>query len=225
MMVRSILGLFTRSPFHALQNLGHKVKDCAYQVPLIFDAFFEGDYERVLELAERVSHLEHEADVVKNRVRDELPKTLMMPVDRRDLIDVISSLDGIADCAEDIGVLFTLRKMEPHEQLVEPLRELVQHVMLVVDKACELIDTLPMLADAGFDGAASRRAREMMEDLSALERSADRAQDKLARQLFSIEDDISTGSLYIWNKIFNKIGDMANHAERMGLRMRLFLAK
>ncbi len=225
MMVRSILGLFTRSPFHALQNLGHKVKDCAYQIPLLFDAFFEGDYDRVLELSERVSHLEHEADVVKNRVRDELPKTLMMPVDRRDFIDVISSLDGIADCAEDIGVLFTLRKMEPHEQLVEPLRELVQRVMLVVDKACELVEFLPALADAGFDGAASRRAREMMEDLSALERSADRAQDQLARKLFAIEDEISTGSLYVWNKIFNKVGDMANHAERMGLRMRLFLAR
>ena len=225
MMVRSILGLFTRSPFHALQSLGLKVKDCAYQVPVLFDAFFEGDYDGVLELAERISHLEHEADVVKNRVRDELPKSLMLPVDRRDLIDVISALDAIADCAEDVGVLFTLRRMEPHEQLVEPLRELVHNVMRVVDKACELVEFLQPLADSGFDGKPAHRAISMMEELSELERAADRSQDKLARQLFAIEDEISTGSLYIWNKIFNKIGDMANHAERMGLRMRLFLAK
>ncbi len=225
MMVRSILGLFTKSPFHALQNLGHKVKDCAYQVPVLFDTFFDGDYDGVLEVAERISHLEHEADVVKNRVRDELPKSLMLPVDRRDFIDVISALDAIADCAEDIGVLFTLRKMEPHEQLVAPLQELVRRVMNVVDKACELIAFLQPLADAGFDGEPARKAIAMMEELSALERLADDAQDKLARELFAIEDEISTGSLYIWNKIFNKIGDMANHAERMGLRMRLFLAR
>ena len=224
MIMRSILGLFTKSPFHALQNLGHQVKECAYHVPVLFGAFFEGDYERVIALAEHISHLEHEADVVKSRTRDELPKTLMLPVDRRDLIDVIASLDAIADCAEDVGVLFTLRRMEPHEQLVDPLGELIRRVMRVIDQADALIDMLPELVDAGLGGEAAERALDMIEALSRLEREADNAQDVLAKALFAIEDEITPGSLYIWNKIFNKVGDMANHAEKVGLRVRLFLA-
>ena len=225
MMMRSILSLFARSPFHALQNLSAKVKDCSYEVPRLFDAFFEGDYERMRAISERISHKEHEADVVKIRARDELPRTLFLPVDRRDFLDVLSSLDAVADCAEDVGVLFTLREMEAHEELVEPLIALVDQVMCVIDKLHELVGGIDELVAAGFDGAPAARAKAIMDEVGRLEHEADIIQDDLARRLFEIEDAIKPGSLFIWNKIFNKIGDMANHAERACNRMRLFLAK
>jgi hypothetical protein len=225
MMMRSIMGLFARSPFHALQNLSEKVKECADQVPLLFEAFYEGDYQRVRAISERISHLEHEADVVKNRARDELPRTLFMPVDRRDFLDVLSSLDAIADCAEDVGVLFTLREMEAHDELIEPLRSLVRRVMATVETACELSAITEGLASSGFSGPSAQRALELIDELGRLEHQADIVQDDLARRLFSIEDEIKPGSLFVWNKIFNKLGDMANHAERMGNRLRLFLAR
>lgn len=225
MMMRSILGLFTKSPFAEMQKLGHKVRECANEVPVLFDAFFEGDYEKVRAIAEHISHLEHEADVVKTRVRDGLPRTIFMPVDRRDLIDVISSLDAIADCAEDVGILFTLRRMEPHDELVDPLKALVRRVMATVDKACDTIEQFDQVVQAGFAGREVQQLMELIDELGRLEHEADIVQDDLARRLFSIEDDIKPGSLLIWNKIFNKVGDMANHAEKMGNRLRLFLSK
>jgi predicted phosphate transport protein (TIGR00153 family) len=225
MMMRSILGLFTKSPFHALQNLGRQVKACTDEVPSLFDAFFEGDNERLRALAERLSHLEHEADVVKTKARDNLPRTIFMPVDRRDFLDVLSSLDAIADCAEDVGILFTLRNMEPHAELIDPLRSLVRRVMATLEKAYEILDNLQPAVDAGFSGPDAARLIEMIDELGRLEHQADIVQDDLARRLFSIEDQIKPGSLLIWNKIFNKVGDMANHAERMGNRLRLFLSQ
>ncbi|MFB6372891.1 MAG: DUF47 family protein, partial [Bradymonadaceae bacterium] len=135
MMVRSILGLFAESPFGPLRELAHKVQACAEEVPVLFDALFEGDYEAVHAKAEEISDLEHEADVAKDKVRDRLPKTIFLPVDRRDLLDVIAILDAVADCAEDVGILFTLREMEPHEELVDDLRKLLRRVMKVVDQA------------------------------------------------------------------------------------------
>jgi uncharacterized protein len=225
MMMRSILGLFTKSPFGEMQKLGHKVRECSREVPVLFDAFFEGDYEKVRAISEHISHLEHEADVVKTRVRDSLPRTIFMPVDRRDLIDVISSLDAIADCAEDVGILFTLRRMEPHDELVEPLQSLVRRVMATVEKACDTIEQFDLVVQAGFAGREVQQLMELIDELGRLEHEADIVQDDLARRLFSIEDDIKPGSLLIWNKIFNKVGDMANHAEKMGNRLRLFLSK
>ena len=225
MMMRSILGLFTRSPFQELQKLGQRVKLCADEVPVLFEAFFEGDYERVQALSERISHLEHEADIVKTKARDALPRTIFMPVDRRDFIDVISSLDAIADCAEDVGILFTLRKMEPHDELVEPLKSLVRRVQATVDQACEIVQLFSVVVEGGFSNREVSQLIEMIDELGRLEHEADIVQDDLARRLFAIEDDIKPGSLLIWNKIFNKIGDMANHAEKMGNRLRLFLSK
>lgn len=205
-------------------ELADKVKECADEVPVLFEAFFAGDYDGVAEISERISHLEHEADVVKTRVRDALPKSIFLPVDRRDLLDVLSSLDAVADCAEDVGILFTLREMEPHKELISPLKSLVRRVQATVDAAVAIVKQMETVAEAGFQGREAERVIHMIDELGRLEHEADIVQDDLARKLFSIEDDIKPGSLFIWNKIFNKVGDMANHAEKMGNRLRLFLA-
>ena len=67
-----------------MQALGTKVGECAEVVPLLFDAYFEGDHEQVILYSERLSQLEYEADQLKIEARDHLPRSLFMPVDRRD---------------------------------------------------------------------------------------------------------------------------------------------
>jgi len=225
MMVRSIFGLFAQSPFTPFLEMADKVEACAHQVPVLFDAFFEGNYEQVRELAEVISHLEHEADVTKTKVRDALPSSLFMPVDRRDLLDVLSSMDAVADCAEDVAILFTLREMEAHEELVPSLKSLVRRVMATVDKSLEIVREIVQMSEASFGAREATKVRSMIDELGRLEHEADLVQDDLARKLFSIEDSIKPGSLLVWNKIFNKVGDMANHAEKVGNRLRLFFAQ
>jgi len=223
-MARSFLGIFAKSPFTSLQALGQKVRECAEVVPELFDAYFDGDHEQVALHAERLSQLEYEADQLKNQARAQLPRAMFMPVDRRDFIDVLSALGAIADCAEDIGILFTLRRMEPYEELIEPLKNLVKRVMTTVRHALDTVDRLEALSRSGFASRDAENFLAMIDELGRLEHAADIVQDDLARKLFSIEDKIKPGSLLIWNKIFNKVGDMANHSERMGNRMRLFLS-
>jgi len=225
MMVRSILGLFAESPFGPLRELAHKVEECAEEVPVLFEAFFEGDYDEVRAKAEEISHLEHEADVVKDEVRDRLPRTVFLPVDRRDLLDVIGVLDAIADSAEDVAMLFMLRKMEPHDELIDPLKTFIRRVMRVVDQSVDVVDQLDVLVQSGFEGPEARRVKEMIDELNRLEHQADTVQDELSRKLFEIEDDIKPGSLMVWNKIIGEVGDIANRAEKVGSRLRLFLAK
>ena len=226
MIGRSILGLFAESPFGPLRDLAHKVAECAEEVPAIFDAFFEGDYEAVRAKAKEISKLEHEADLLKDKVRDKLPKTIFLPVDRRDLLEVVASLDAIADVSEDVGILFTLREMEPHEELVEGLQELLPQVMEVVDQMIAIIDRLDVLVEVGFRGPETEHIKKMVEELGRREHEADVIQDELARTLFSeIGDDIQPGSLFLWNKILNKVGDVANTAEKAGTRIRLFIAQ
>jgi uncharacterized protein len=224
MMMRSFMGLFAKSPFPNLREMAEAVQECSDQVPVLIDAFFEGDYDRVLAISEQISHLEHEADVIKTRIRDAMPKSLFLPVDRRDLLDVLASLDAVADCAEDVGILFTLRRMERVEELEKPLRKLVRRVDKTVTKAMEIVSGLEILANVSFTGPEADRVLKMIDELNRLEHKADIVQDDLAKQLFAMEDDLKPGALLMWNKIFNKIGDMANSAERMGNRLRLFLS-
>ncbi len=214
--------LFASDPFEPLAEFVVRVEACAERVPDLLNAFFEGDYDEVHAIADDIRHLEHEADVAKQKVRDSIPRSLFLPVDRRDFLDALSSLDGIADCAEDVAVLFTLRRMEPHDELLSPLKSLILRVMDVVEQACAIGAGMSAAGRANFSGPEAARMLEKINELGRLEHEADIVQDDLARRLFSIESEISTGSLLIWNKIFNKLGDMANHAERSGNRFRLF---
>jgi len=224
--MRSILGIFAENPFKPLKEMGHKAAECAHAVEPLFEAFFEGDYDTVRAQAKKISQLEYEADKIKDHVRDQLPKSIFLPVDRRDLLGVISSIDAIADCAEDIGILFTLREMERHEAMIEPLKLLVPQVLLAVDQAVKIIDRLEILVEVGFKGHQVADTRKMIDELGRIEHEADLIQDALAVTLFStLGDDIPPASLFLWNKIVNKVGDLANTSEKVGARVRLFLAK
>lgn len=224
MNIRSIWGLVAKSPFGAYAEMAVQVQACTNLVPDLFEAVYAGDQEKILALAKEISHREHEADVTKTRVRDGMPHSLLLPVDRRDALDVLASLDAIADCAEDVAILFTLRRMEPHEALTQPLRLLVDRVMTTVDKALEIVKQLDDVSRASFAGREAERIRDMIDELGRLEHEADKAQDMLAKALFSIEDEIKPVAVLMWGKIFNKVGDIANHAERTGNRLRLFFA-
>ena len=225
-MFRSILGIIAPSPFKPFAEMAEKVEACAQLIPVLLDAYLDGNEDRVREIAEEISHLEHEADVAKTTVRDSLPRSILLPVDRRDMLEALSSLDAIADCAEDVAIMFTLRRMEPHEPLIAPLKSLVRRVMAVVTKCMEVVRSLEEEARlTGFANGDAHRLRSLIDELGRLEHEADVVQDELSRQLFAIEDDIKPASLLMWGKIFNKIGDMANHAERTGNRLRLFVAE
>ncbi|MFB6262484.1 MAG: TIGR00153 family protein [Bradymonadaceae bacterium] len=225
MMVRSIFGLFAESPFVPLQELAEKVQECAEHVPELFDALFDGDYTKVRATAEEISHLEHEADVAKDKIRDRLPKTIFLPVDRRDLLEIISLLDAVADYSEDVGQLLTLRELEAHEEMEAPVRKLLRRVVKVVDQSSEVVGELDVLVEVGFSGPEAERVRDMIDELNRLEHEADKVQDELARTLFSLEDELRPGSLFLWNKIINKVGDIANRSEKVGNRLRLFMAE
>ncbi len=224
MRFRSIWGLVAKSPFEAYAEMAGQVQECTDLVPALFEACYAGDQDEILSLAKQISHREHEADVTKTRVRDAMPHSLLMPVDRRDALDVLSSLDAVADCAEDVAILFTIRPMELHPDLEEPLRLLVGRVMATVDKSLSIVRALEGVSRSSFSGPEAERIRGQLDELGRLEHEADKAQDMLAKALFAVEDEMKPVSVMMWGKIFNKVGDIANHAERTGNRLRLFFA-
>jgi len=116
--------------------------------------------------------------------------------------------------------------MERHEEMVEPLKILLPQVLRVVDQTVKIINHLEILVEVGFKGPQVDAARQMIDELGRLEHEADLTQDALAITLFStLGDNIPASSLFLWNKILNKVGDLANTSEKVGARVRLFLAR
>ena len=121
------------------------VIQCVEEVPGLFKALAAQDQAEVEQIKERIFELEEQADVVKNQLREHLPRSLFMPVDRRDLLDVLDMQDSIADVAQDIAGLLVERPMELPARMAQPVITLVKKCVEVCYASAKIVETLDEL--------------------------------------------------------------------------------
>jgi predicted phosphate transport protein (TIGR00153 family) len=217
--------LFGKSPFKALQVHMRVVLECAHEIPPLFDALAAGDQEAVEATKNKIFEKEAEADKIKNDLRGALPKSLFMPVDRRDLLDVLQMQDSIADTAQDIAGLLVERRMELPEFMKEPMLALARRSIDACDQSAKIIEELDELLAMGFRGREASDVEEMVEKLNLIEDDTDLLGIELARHLFEHEDDIKPVSVIMWYQLIEWVGDLADYAEKVGDRLRLLIAR
>lgn len=220
--LKSLLG---KSPFTALQGHMRVVLECVHEVPPLFDALAKGDNDGVKSAKGRIFEREAEADRIKNELRNHLPKSLFMPVDRRDLLEVLQMQDSIADTAQDIAGLLVERPMELPEYMQEATFDLAKRCVDVCDKSAEIIEELDELLATGFRGPEANRVEEMVGVLNKIEDETDELGIELSRRLFKHEAEMNPVSVMMWYQLIQWIGDLADYAEKVGDRLRLLIAR
>ena len=225
MPTNPIASLFGHSPFKSLQEHMRVAVECAHEVPALFEALSAGDKDRVESVKDRIFEREAEADRIKNELRAHLPKSLFMPVDRRDLLDVLHMQDSIADTAQDIAGLLVERPMEIPEYMREPLLALAHRCVDVCDQSIKIIEELDELVETGFRGREAAQVEAMVDELSRIEDETDDLGLQLAHSLFTHEDEIKPVSVMMWYQLIQWIGDLADYAEKVGDRLRLLIAR
>ncbi len=224
-MVRNIFKIFARSPFGPLTEHLKKCGETADKVPEIIDALKSGDSALTKKLAKEVMQLEHEADEIKHKIRDHVPKTLFLPVDRRDLLRLLSAQDEIADRVEDLAVVVTLKPDFPvPDELVEELDRVTGLVMDCVKRALEIGDALEDLLEAGFAGPDADKVGNLIKELGRQEHVADKRQYKLSQKLIRVADKLKKEELMLWVELIKNLGRIANAAERYSKQLRNTLA-
>lgn len=218
----TISRLFGQSPFPLLKDHMAKVKLCIDQVRPMMDAFTEYEGTREKEFAREIMKLEHEVDMIKNNIRDHLPKSIFLPVDRRDLLELLSAQDEIADVCEDLAVLVTLRVTKIHPGMKDDLFAYLDKALEAAYLAVEIIKELDAMLESSFGGKEAQKVIQMIDQVSYLEWEADKKQYKLAQRLFELEIEMSPVDIMLWFEIFKVIGNIANAAEKMAKRLRSF---
>ena len=217
--------LFGQSPFTALQEHMRVVVKCAREVNPLMVALIAGDRAKVEELKNSIFELEAEADRIKHELRAHLPKSLFMPVDRRDLLEVLNLQDTIANVAQDIAGLLIERKMSIPEFLRDPLINLTARCIDTVDHAGKVIGELDELLAIGFRGREVDMVNEMLNELNVIEDETDELGIALESALFDHEKELDPVSVMMWYQIIEWIGDLADYAEKVGDHLRLLIAK
>jgi len=216
--------LFGRSPFKALKQHMRAVVEGAEEVPGLFEALAAGDQDRVQSIKDSIFRHEEEADRLKNELRSHLPNSFFLPVDRRDLLEILNMQDSIADTAQDISGLLVERRMDIPEPLKEPVVTLAHRCIDVVTLSAKIIEQLDELVETGFKGKEASRVEEMLDELNLLEDETDELGLQLTRTLFEHEDELKPVSVMMWYQLIQWIGDLADYAEKVGDRLRLLIA-
>lgn len=223
--MRSIAGLFGRSPFKPLERHMDKVKECLKEVPPLFDAVYDGDFERVKVISEKILKLEHEADELKDTIRSQLPHSLFLPVDRRDFLGLLSAQDDIADAVEDLSIVLRFKTFEMPEGIRPILLELVNKVTAIGDASYKIVQELDNLMEVSFGGPEADMVEKMIGELGTMEWESDKLQFKIAKKIFALEDDLSKGDFYVILEIVRKLGMVADKSEKVGKILHMFITE
>lgn len=223
--IQAIAELFGRSPFGPLVRHTHKVQETVAEVRPIIEAFLREDYAAVAEIYDRISDLEHEADEIKREIRNHLPKSLLLPVDRGDMLKYLKEQDAIADTAEDIAVLLTIRETRIPAALHEDVLAFTDQVIAVNERLVEAAQEMENLYEASFGGREADRVIELVEQVNHGEYEADKMQTLVSRRVYELESEIDPVSVYFIMKLFRLLGAIANHAENTGDSLRMMLTR
>lgn len=219
----TILHLFGRSPFAPLQSHMETVSLCVNKIPALFDALIKEDRQALEEVAKQISEQEHLADLTKNDIRNQMPKTLYMPMSRGDLLEILGIQDSIADKAEDVAVLLTLKPIQLPEFLKNEVLVFMQKNLETFEVARSIIRELHSLLESSFGGNEAEKVRALVDEVSFKEHETDILQLKLLKLLYNHDDKFSFSVFLLWQKVLEAIGEISNLSEKLAHRIRMTL--
>jgi predicted phosphate transport protein (TIGR00153 family) len=220
-----LAGLLRKSPFKPIQEHMRTVFACVSLLPPMFEALEAQDSQKVGQIAQEIAELETTADKQKSIFRLNMPKTLFMPVDRRDLLNLLRNQDALANVAEKISQILTSRKMEVPGAIKDLLNTLLTDTLAICSEAKLMIEELDELVQVGFGGKEHDKVILMIEGIRSSERNIDKTQQQIKRALFTEEDTLPPISVMFWYQIIDLLGNMSDQAENMSDRLLLFLSK
>jgi len=223
--MRTITKLFGRSPFGPLQAHMDQVADCVTMVAEALVAMQGGDHDKVKQLAPEVSKSEHKADSVKNDIRNHLPRSLFLPIDRANLLDILRIQDNLADKAEDIAVLLTFRKLELPDAWRQTFDLFLEKNVGAFEAVRQIIHQLDELLETSFGGAEAEKVKVMVDQVALLEHEADVVQRDLITLLYDDEDKMTYGTFNLWMKLISEVADLSNYSEKLAYRVRMTLER
>ena len=225
MAMNNILGLFAQSPLKPLQKHSDKVTECCD----LLIPFFQHTYLKQWDEAEKVrldiSQGEREADGLKREIRLKLPRGLFLPIDRTDLLELVTQLDKLANFAKDISGRMIGRQFGIPEEMQESFLKYVERSLDSIHQAHRVIEEMDQLLETGFKGRELKLVNTMIQELDSIEDDTDQMQIKLRKMLYTIESRYNPIDVMFLYKIIEWVGVLADQAQRVGSRIELMLAR
>ena len=203
MAMNNILGLFAHSPLKPLQKHSNKVTECCELLVPFFEAIFREDWNAAEQFRLDISAHERQADALKREIRLKLPRGLFMPIERTDLLELVTQQDKLANYAKDIAGRMVGRQFGIPPEMHDEFMSYVRRSLDATEQAHKVIEEMDQL----------------------LEDDTDQMQIKLRKMLYEVEGRYNPIDVMFLYKIIEWVGVLADQAQRVGSRIELMLAR
>jgi predicted phosphate transport protein (TIGR00153 family) len=214
-----------KSPFDQLVDHMVKVREC---IDLLRDGiinYYKGNYKGFSELAEKISTIEHEADIIKGNIRNHLPNSLLMPVDKGKFLWALREQDAILDHAENLVQMLDMR----HTKIPKELQGLfIEHANLVAETVLAMekaVENIKDLIEAGFIKKEREETKGYIHKVHEVEYKADKKKYDLTKKIYVLEKKLKPMDEYHLLKIADWVDDIADHAENVADWLRSMIAR
>ena len=225
-MVKSpFSNMFGQSPIRPMQQHIAKAYECAQHLPTFIDKALADDWEGASKAYDRIVELEHAADSLKTQLRANLPGSLMLPVDRSDLLVMVSQQDQIANITKDIAGIMLGRKMHIPKAIAELMKEYINVAIETAEQAVKTVNEMDELLEMGFKGRVLEVVEKLIEELNRLEHENDELQIQVRAALFAIEKDLPPVDVMFLYRTIEWIGQLADAAQSAGGKLQLLIAR
>ncbi len=221
-----VTGMYRKkSPLAGLLEHMDKVKECVSILEGALERYYRGDLKDFDKAVERISELEHEADLIKGNIRSHLPSSILMPVDKKYFIWLLREQDAILDHAENLAQLMDMR----HTNIPIKLKEMfIEHAHLVAETVQEMdkaVGKVKDLVESSFVRKDRDEVKKYIHNVHRKEWEADQKRYELAKEIYKMEKELSPMDIYHLLKITDWTDDIADHAENVADWLRALIAK
>lgn len=217
--------LFGQSPIRLIQQHIELAHQCAEQLLPFIDLTLNNDWEQADLAYQKISGIEHKADDAKTLLRANLPNSLMMPVDRGDLLMMISRQDEIANVTKDIAGIMLGRNMAIPTEIAQQMKEFVELAVATSAQAVKAVNEMDELLELGFKGRILDVVTELIQELNRLEHENDEMQIQVRAALFKIEKQLPPVDVIFLYQVIEWVGELADAAQSAGGKLQLLIAR
>ncbi|MTW22965.1 DUF47 domain-containing protein [Allochromatium palmeri] len=215
-----IAALFGPSPFGPTQEHMRLVQSAVAQLPDLVEALGASDDSDIAPRQDAIRVLVTRASALSREIRLHLPRSLFMPVDRRDLLSLLDRQEWIGREVRAIADLPLQHASGLPTDLHTALRTLTRTTTETCQQATAIVDELDELIETGFRGPEAARVETMIQTLDRLASETDDQIPALARALFEPSDSQDKGldpsRQWLTHQLIRALGALANRAARIG---------
>lgn len=224
-MPSAFLAVFAKSPIKPIEEHIRKVLTASEQLLPFFAAVYNKDWDTAAEVRKTIVALERDADKLKRDIRIHLPRGIFLPVDRTDILELVSQQDKIANKAKDITGRVLGRELEIPAPIQAEFHNYLQRCVDAVTLACEAINELDELLETGFRGREVDLVIKMVEKIDEIEHDTDQMQIGLRKYVRKAEAELNPVDVMFLYRTLEWVGDLADTALRVGSRLEIMLAR